>query len=108
MAIYKEIREAFDGEEILYCYHRVTSIVMITNVHNIIEVNSYRNQKRRNTEKQEIKSGSEITVDRKVRYITMPYVADNPIVEAYKYLKTLPEFEGATDLLEDGQTQLVQ
>jgi hypothetical protein len=103
MAIYKEIYQTFDDDETTYCYHRITSITMVTNVHNIIEVNSYRTQKRREREKQEIESGSEITVYKNIRYITMPYVSENPIVEAYEYLKTLPEFEGSIDVFEDGQ-----
>ncbi|QTD91751.1 hypothetical protein [Burkholderia anthina] len=28
---------------------------------------------------------------------------DNPIKQAYEYLKTLPEFQGAIDVLETGQ-----
>lgn len=28
----------------------------------------------------------------------------NALCQAYEYLKTLPEFAGATDVLEDGQT----
>lgn len=36
----------------------------------------------------------------------VPFVltGDNPIRQAYEHLKTLPDFEGATDVLEAGQT----
>lgn len=98
MALYKELYQEFDGDSISYTYHRVVSVVMITNLHNIIEVHSYRNQDRREVEKEEISSGSMITVSTEVKRITMPYVEENPIKAAYEYLKTLPEFEGSVDV----------
>lgn len=40
-------------------------------------------------------------------YFTAPYTLTgvNPIQQAYDYLKTLPEFVGAVDVLEAGQPQ---
>jgi len=40
-------------------------------------------------------------------YFTAPYIliGVNPMQQAYAYLKTLPEFVGASDVLEPGQPQ---
>lgn len=98
MALHKEINQLFDGDNIAYAYHRVVSVTSIVNLHNIIEVHSYRTKERRAVEKEEIESGSMITVATEVMYVTMPYTQSDVVVAAYDYLKTLPEFEGSKDI----------
>lgn len=86
-------------------YHRIVSVFCVTNVENRIEVCSYINKAGRENEKAyyiEVKetpeSDPEITAFMHTEYIICDYDENMSIVSAYEYLKTLPEFEGATDV----------
>lgn len=112
MALMKEI-ELDNG--VVLKYHRISSINKITNRFNIIEVNSYINNKQREKEinynnlGKKIFSGESYTADEMIQYnkgidvvietdlIQLPYNADVKIEEAYSYLKTTDKYKNATD-----------
>ena len=112
MALMKEI-ELDNG--VVLKYHRISSINKITNRFNIIEVNSYINNKQREIEinynnlGKKIFSGESYTADEMIQYnkgidvvietdlIQLPYNADVKIEEAYSYLKTIDKYKDATD-----------
>lgn len=92
MALQKEIRQ---DDDVTTTYHRIAYIDSMINSHISIAVFSYINAESR---------------DKKIGG-TNPYVAaktyeteyqeNMTIREAYAFLKTLPEFEGAVDILDD-------
>lgn len=86
-------------------YHRIASLHVTTNVLNTIEVKSYVNQKQRT---KDAPSTEDIDVYTRTQFLTCDYDQNMSVVSAYEYLKTLPEFEGATDVLEDGDTTEAQ
>ena len=94
MALQKQI-ELDNG--VTVNYHRIVSINKITNVSNIIEVASYTNQDKREEEKEAIENGTEMNVFINTQYINIEYNENSVIEEAYEYLKTLKQFEGAED-----------
>lgn len=97
-------------------YHRIVSLNIITNINNIIEVASYVNeiQREREQEYQELQrknaSGEELTEEEQeildkginiyieTKYVNTEYDETMSVKSAYEYLKTLPEFDGATDI----------
>lgn len=97
-------------------YHRIVSLNVITNINNIIEVASYVNeiQREREQEYQELQrknaSGEELTEEEKeildkginiyieTKYVNVEYDETMSVKSAYEYLKTLPEFDGATNI----------
>lgn len=91
MALCKEIRQE-DG--VVTNYHRVLFIMSTINKQNSIAVLSYTDEEARENEKQSV--------------IAQPYCKSvtyetgyNPAMTAetaYSYLKTLPQFAGATDV----------
>lgn len=89
MALYKPI-ETEDG--IVLDYHRITSLNIITNVYNIIEVQSYISQDKRQKERVD-PAFSGVYV--KTEYISVDYKPDMSIDEAYDYLKQLDKYKGA-------------
>lgn len=113
MALSKEI---ILENGIILNYHRITSLNAITNVNNIIEVASYVNKEQRVKEQeyQELQkksaSGEELTEEEQAlldkginvlietNYINIDYDEEMSVKTAYEYLKTLPEFDGATDV----------
>lgn len=97
MALYKEITL---GNGITVNYHRVVSVNIITNVQNIIEVASYTSKEKREEEKTAIETGSESNVFIETAYLNADYDQTMSIVSAYDYLKTLPEYEDATDVMD--------
>lgn len=98
-------------------YHRITNIMIFTNVQNVINVSSYFTKEQRDEELEGL--GIEMEKNRlladgvpidalpednayKSPYIEgsdyiLPYDQYMTIESAYDYLKTLPEFEGAID-----------
>lgn len=84
-----------------FTYHRVTSLMVFTNVQNLIEVGSYVTKKKRQDEVEcmaRMKAGDtsiEPTVLVEATMIVAPYDPDMTIESAYQYLLTLPEFEDA-------------
>lgn len=90
MALYKEIRQE-DG--VTTSYHRIVYLQITTNRQNSISVLSYVNDNARNRINDMV---SEPYV-KAVTYET-DYDENMTIEDAYNFLKTLPEFEGATDI----------
>ena len=91
MALFKEIRQS-DG--VTTSYHRVLYLTMTTNRQNSIAVLSYVDDESRLSEKEAVLAQP---YQKAITYET----AYNPamtIEGAYEYLKTLPQFEGATDI----------
>lgn len=78
-------------------YHRVVSVNTITNVQNIIEVASYTSKDKRAAEQNAIAAGDPMDVFIHTSIILAPYDKTIDIDAAYDYVKTLPEYEGATD-----------
>lgn len=91
MALYKEIRQS-DG--VTTSYHRILFLQLLTNGHNSIAVVSYVDESARSNEKEAVVSQP---YQKSVSY-EMPYDPNMTIASAYDYLKTLPRFEGATDI----------
>lgn len=97
MALKKEI--TLDNGIVLN-YHRVVSVNNITNIQSTIEVASYINEEQRNKEKEwyesEDKGDMNVFIDSK--FYIKEYDKDLNVDNAYEYLKTLEEFEGAEDI----------
>lgn len=92
MALKKEIRQ---DNGVVTNYHRILFIQSIINSHTSISVLSYIDEdgrKQENTEKPPYKIA--------ITYCT-DYIENMTVKKAYEYLKTLPEFEGAEDILDD-------
>lgn len=88
-------------------YHRVVNVSIIINSIVLIEVASYVNRKYRENQiefnaEQELGNKPSVALPHIItRYYDMPYVESISISDIYSYLKTLPEFEGAEDVLDD-------
>lgn len=91
MALYKNIKQD-DG--VTTAYHRILFIQQMTNHHNSIAVISYVDAASRETEKDSIMNQP---YQRCVTY-EIAYDPTMTVDSAYDYLKTLPIFEGATDV----------
>lgn len=79
-------------------YHRVVRVDCITNVARVIEVASYTSATKRAEEKAKTAAGEPMDVYMETRfYEAPPSDAGMSCAEAYAHLKTLPEFDGATD-----------
>lgn len=91
MALYKEIRQD-DG--VTTSYHRILFLQTTVNRQNSIAVFSYVDDAARTSEKESI------IMQPYVKSVTYEITYDETmtIEKAYEYLKTLPEFEGATDI----------
>lgn len=90
-------------------YHRIVSLNTITNVCNLIEVASYTSKAKRFEEKAAFASDGgaiehDVFID--TSCIQAPYDQSMTVVDAYDYIKTLPKFEGANDVLEDEQSEI--
>jgi len=108
MALQKSI-EKENG--VILNYHRIVALNKVTNMSNIIEVNSYISETQR--EKEQIyqalqlrnANGEELTKEEReqlekginvlveAEYISMPYDPDMTIEQAYDYLKTLDKYK---------------
>ena len=73
-------------------YHRILFIQSTINSHDSIAVVSYLDETSRE------KEGGEQSPYRVAVTYEKPYQENMTVEEAYAYLKTLPEFEGATDI----------
>ena len=91
MALYKEIRQD-DG--VVTNYHRILFLMTTTNRQNSIAVLSYTNSEARENEKEAVIAQPYC---KSVTYET-EYDAAMTVETAYAYLKTLPQFAGATDI----------
>lgn len=91
MALYKEVKQD-DG--VTTNYHRILYITITTNRQNSIAVLSYVDS---NSRESELESIITQPYQKAVTYETV-YDENMTIEKAYAYLKTLPQFEGATDI----------
>lgn len=94
MAILKSI-ELENG--VTVNYHRITSVNTITNHSSIIEVSSYTSEAKRNEEK-DAQPGDQINVFIDTNFINAEYDKSLNVDSAYDYIKSLPLFQGATDV----------
>lgn len=99
MALSKEIELA---SGVAVRYHRVVSLNCITNVANLVEVASYTSAAKRAEEKRALEAGEPMDVFIETTVYEAPYDQGMTIESAYGYLKTLPEFEGASDVPKGG------
>lgn len=91
MALFKQIRQD-DG--VTTCYHRILYMIQTVNRQNSIAVLSYVDEQSRADEKNDVMAQP---YHKAVTYETA-YDPTMTIETAYDYLKTLPQFEGATDV----------
>lgn len=94
MALKKEI-ELSNG--VITNYHRIVSINSIINKHTIIEVAMYTLERIRLEEKEEASEDNPINLSIDTTIVKTDYKDNLGIEEAYEYLKTLKQFEGAED-----------
>lgn len=91
MALYKKIRQD-DG--VTTTYHRILLLVKTINRQNSIAVLSYVDSTARDEEKDSILTQP---YSKNITY-ELPYDEAMTVAEAYTYLKSLPQFEGAEDV----------
>lgn len=91
MALYKSIKQE-DG--VTTNYHRILFVQITTNRQNSIAVLSYVDGESRESEKSTTPTQPYV---RSVTYET-DYSQNMTVEAAYEYLKTLPKFEGATNV----------
>lgn len=91
MAIYIPIKQD-DG--VTTNYHRILYLTQTINRQNSIAVVSYVDEESRSLEKDSVLSQP---YQKAVTY-EIPYDESMTVENAYEYLKTLPQFEGAVDI----------
>ena len=79
-------------------YHRIVSMNIITNVHNVIEIGSYASEEIRQKEKNALESGNTTDVFVESTYIESEYDPNMTIESAYEYLKSFPVFKESIDV----------
>lgn len=89
------------GNGVTVNYHRVVGFNVTTNVQNTIEVASYTSRAKRAEEEAAVAASEPMNVYIETVYHSVPYDPTMTVAGAYEYLKTLPEFEGAVDVLDD-------
>lgn len=95
MALQKAI-ELDNG--VIVNYHRIFSLTKRTNVAVWLEIHSYISKAKRDEEKEAEQQGETIYPFKNCFSIEAPYDENKEIEDYYDYLKTLPMFEGATDI----------
>jgi hypothetical protein len=80
---------------IIVNYHRVVSVTNITNHETIIEVASYTSKSKREEEKTALKENKPMNVYIFTNRLSLPYSQTLDVSEAYEYMKTLEDFDGA-------------
>lgn len=95
MALSKSI-ELSNG--VMVKYHRITSLNIITNIHNIVEISSYTSEEKRREElkAQENEESTDIYIYTTI--MSVPYDQEATVESTYEYLKTLPIFDGSEDV----------
>lgn len=84
-------------------YHRITSITLITNEQNVIEVSGYITKAKRQEEAEALAAAREtgtwpntsVYID--TLYLSAPYDPAMTVEDAYDWLKEQEQFEGAED-----------
>lgn len=89
MALFKQITQ---NDRVVTSYHRILLIQSVINSHTSITVLSYIDQDSRSIEPMESR-----VYKTSVTY-EIDYLENMSVEDAYAYLKTLPEFEGAEDI----------
>ncbi len=79
-------------------YHRIVSIIKITNVINIIEIGSYTDEKKRTEEKRCCKNGQTMNVFIYTEHLSVPYDENLNISNAYDYLKSIDKYAEAKNV----------
>lgn len=101
MGINKHIVQSDDIET---NYHRIIKLEILVNNYNYIEIASYVNYEARQKQIQNENKENAVFVPYMVFHAyTLPYDETMSIEGAYNALKQFPDFEGATDVLEEGQ-----
>lgn len=104
MGLYKKIKQP---NGITLTYHRIESLNISTNATNLISVASYIDQEARDVERDAVSlaaqtgNGAMMDVYIRGRVYEAPYDQSMTISGAYGYLKTLDDFKGAQDVLEE-------
>ena len=100
MALMKEI-ELSSGIPVRY--HRVASVNTITNVQDIVEVDSYVSQAKREEEKAALETNEPMDVFINARYFYAPYGSCPTVARAYEWIKAnVEDFAGAEDVFDEG------
>ena len=79
-------------------YHRITSLNIITNIHNVIEVSSYTSEEKRQEELKARENGESTNIYIYTTIMSVPYDQEATVESTYEYLKTLPIFDGSEDV----------
>lgn len=84
-------------------YWRIVSLTCVVNQQSIIEVAGYVNQEQRDKEQQYDPETAEQPLDVLIetRLVNLDYDPNMSVSKAYEYLKTLPEFSGGEDVIEN-------
>lgn len=82
-------------------YHRIVSLNVITNHVNLIEVASYTSAAKRAEEQAALAANAPMDVFIHTEIHEAPYDQGMTVESAYEWVKALPAFEGAQDVLED-------
>lgn len=94
MALIKEI-ELDSGVTIRY--HRVDSIRHYVNKDILIVITSYTSKAKRLEELDKLSRGEQTNIFTESSYISVPYVTNFNVFDAYAAIKQLEKFEGAED-----------
>lgn len=87
------IKDVVQSDGVTTSYHRILLLTKTINRQNSIGVISYINDSARENEKDQILAQP---YSKSVTY-ELPYDESMSVADAYAYLKTLPQFEGAED-----------
>lgn len=79
-------------------YHRITSLNIITNIHNVVEISSYTSEKKRQEELKARENEESTNIYIYTTIMSVPYDQEATIESTYEYLKTLPIFDGSEDV----------
>lgn len=92
------------GNGVAVEYHRVVRVDGMTNVQTTIEVASYTSAEKRAEEKAALSAGDPMDVYTETSFHAAPWSESGmSCAQAYEWLKQQDEFEGASDVMEDGQ-----
>ena len=106
MGLSKVIKDPNTGLPL--AYHRINEISQITNQTGQLQVCSYLTEQDRTREKELIENRDlpREAIYAITHYYFVEYTDGMTCTDAYNYLKTLPEFRDATDVLEDDDENL--
>lgn len=79
-------------------YHRITSLNIITNIHNVVEISSYTSEEKRQEELRARENRENADIYIHTTIMSVPYDQEATIESTYEYLKTLPIFDGSEDV----------